>query len=444
MGQVSPEVDMWALGVSVYLMLSHTFPFPSCTLSELYGAHRRPLDLHSDSWQEISEDAKEFVRGLLATDRSQRLTVEQAFQSGWLWLSACDRLSEGPLSWRALPEEQACRSEELINYMQSIRMEESQWVADAVWKTLYLIRHGEAIHNIQEREAKLKAQAEAAEQLGLEHGSPEMKAAAERARKEVLKDKAFYDAPLSTKGKAMALETQAKLNILVKKAEYSKPSAVLVSPLERTLQTAALVFPKHPNTRVVEALRERQTGMPCDQHKSATEVFQRETFCHMNFRAEDPPSSGLHQQQLGASSLGVPVDGIEDAMQLRVRTQAFIQTLAELEDETVALVTHKGFLRELERGPFGNPDATEFDNCEVRVYDIALPRGGGPPLAELRYRRGKVPELPLKKSKARLSTQVAAICSSRDSYANRPRSASALSPLPEPIGARPSTAPAAG
>jgi len=36
------------------------------------------------------------------------------------------------------------------------------------------------------------------------------------------------------------------------------------------------------------------------------------------------------------------------------------------------LVTHKAFLRELERGPLGQAQAEEFGNSEVRVYDVTL------------------------------------------------------------------------
>jgi hypothetical protein len=42
------------------------------------------------------------------------------------------------------------------------------------------------------------------------------------------------------------------------------PTEVLVSPLQRTLQTADLVFPDHCNIRVRDELRERLTGRPAD------------------------------------------------------------------------------------------------------------------------------------------------------------------------------------
>ena len=33
---------------------------------------------------------------------------------------------------------------------------------------------------------------------------------------------------------------------------------------------------------------------------------------------------------------------------------------------------HKGYLRELERGPLGHSDAELFKNCELRVYRLIL------------------------------------------------------------------------
>lgn len=254
----------------------------------------------------------------------------------------------------------------------------------AVVKTLYLVRHGEALHNIQEREVNRLVQA-AASQQGMGKSSPEVKAAAEKMRKLVLEDEAFRDAPLSPDGKVGALAAQAELNRLSGKG-FSPPTCVLVSPLERTLQTAALIFPSHPNTHVVEALRERRTGLPCDERKAAIEVSARKTFCHMSF-------NHLKESDLEEDRFNM-YPAHEDAPHLRQRTSAFLETLRSLKDNVLAVVTHKAFLRELERGPLGNPSAKEFENCEVRVYDVALPADGGPSVARLRYSRAIAEEGP--------------------------------------------------
>lgn len=44
---------------------------------------------------------------------------------------------------------------------------------------------------------------------------------------------------------------------------------------------------------------------------------------------------------------------------MRARTGLLAGLLEAVPEASVALVTHKGYLRELERGPLGRPDATE-------------------------------------------------------------------------------------
>ena len=39
-------------------------------------------------------------------------------------------------------------------------------------------------------------------------------------------------------------------------------------------------------------------------------------------------------------------------------------------------MTHKGWLREFERGPLGRPNATEFGNCELRAFQLTIGEGG--------------------------------------------------------------------
>ena len=46
--------------------------------------------------------------------------------------------------------------------------------------------------------------------------------------------------------------------------------------------------------------------------------------------------------------------------------------LLEHEDTSVAVVSHKAYLRELERGQFGITDSPLFGNCEVRVYEVQI------------------------------------------------------------------------
>jgi serine/threonine protein kinase len=66
-----PEADVWAAGVTCYLLLSGRLPYADDDLSNFdpESIFRKitsdPLDLTSGDWQLVSEGAKEFVRSLL-------------------------------------------------------------------------------------------------------------------------------------------------------------------------------------------------------------------------------------------------------------------------------------------------------------------------------------------------------------------------------------------
>jgi len=257
--------------------------------------------------------------------------------------------------------------------------------APLVVKTVVFIRHGEAIHNIEEPRAQKCAGAQA-EALGHAKGSAAHKAMCEEARKAVLKNEVFRDAPLSEAGTSQAVACKEELVKLLESMGIEEPKEVLVSPLQRTLQTVAEVFPDSADIRVCEQLRERRTGAPCDepsrcmvQHQSLDQTNR----ASLRYLEEAPsvPNEGLQ----GIDLQTIP---LEDAPMLRCRTARLANILEDCCEQTVCVVGHKGYFRELERGPFGRPMATEFGNCEVRIYDVTLP-GDGTMTAMLRYCKGE-------------------------------------------------------
>jgi broad specificity phosphatase PhoE len=341
--------------------------------------------------------------------------------------------------------------------------------------TLYLLRHGEAAHNIQEKVA-MKRALEASLTDGLNADSPEARRRMEEARQAVLEDKSFFDAPLSDKGEREAAAvreliqeltcgnrstiyttddetqtsakccwlrppTKALTGPFVRVTEscwLPPPTEVLVSPLQRTLQTADLVFPDHCNIRVRDELRERLTGRPADNRMAsflAEQKFSRFSFVHLRLNSffsvkttvrplpllstplprpfmkkggveeHDDVDCADHDDDDGCDGCDTDNDGKEESMppvtkplnskrllasqessfnadqvqededKLRQRTMKLFELLAHSQHDSVVIVTHKGFLRALERGAFGQPHATEFQNCELRVYRFTMSRG---------------------------------------------------------------------
>jgi len=89
MGYMAPEVlaqrhystpvDMWALGVLTYTMLSGTTPF-----KPYHSCQAKNAQFEGATWERLSSEARDFCRGLLQRQPSKRTTAEQALSHAWL------------------------------------------------------------------------------------------------------------------------------------------------------------------------------------------------------------------------------------------------------------------------------------------------------------------------------------------------------------------------
>ena len=283
--------------------------------------------------------------------------------------------------------------------------------------TLYLVRHGEALHNVLEKAAQQKVRDEASSDMD----ATQVEALAEEARKAVLEDATLLDSPLTSAGKEQACQAGRVVKELHATQGLPLPTVVFVSPLQRALQTADRVFPDCTNIHVRAILQERQTGKPCDQRcpenyidrasfaRFSTNQICQEDLLLLEQQQQQPPSTGTfltpiveEEQSKSSSTTTSPAlerQSAEDCLvegkeMLRVRTGQVFRLLAKEVSATenkdqdnssdnsnsnnnnnthaVCIVTHKGYLRELERGYLGHPHATEFGNAEVRVYRITM------------------------------------------------------------------------
>eukprot|EP00854_Cymbomonas_tetramitiformis_P013183 gene13183-15576_t len=80
----TPAVDLWAIGVGLYMLLSGQFPFEDDDEDELERQIiAADLDLTTPEWDSISPEGKDLVRGLLHRDPKQRLTASDALEHSW-------------------------------------------------------------------------------------------------------------------------------------------------------------------------------------------------------------------------------------------------------------------------------------------------------------------------------------------------------------------------
>lgn len=225
---------------------------------------------------------------------------------------------------------------------------------------VYLVRHAEALHNIHERQAL---------QAAAERGIPENSELAQEMRRSVLNNESFLDAPLSSHGISQVRAARRRLRLL-DKTKYPAPQVVLVSPLRRALMTATELFAGTGAQFVaLEVLREKRTGYAADERRTVPELAAE--FPHVDFSYMSATTRVIEKG--------------ETNRQVQARGREFLEEyLPWIQESSVAIVTHKGWLRELrktvkERVDEGQTEVdfdvdqwhqTLFGNAEIRLADF--------------------------------------------------------------------------
>ncbi|TSM68901.1 Myosin light chain kinase, smooth muscle [Bagarius yarrelli] len=82
---ISYTTDMWSIGVICYILVSGLSPFMGDNETEtLSNVTSATWDFEDEAFDEISDEAKDFISNLLKKDMKVRLTCEQCFQHPWL------------------------------------------------------------------------------------------------------------------------------------------------------------------------------------------------------------------------------------------------------------------------------------------------------------------------------------------------------------------------
>ena len=79
------SVDIWAVGVLCYIMLSGRPPFKGKTKDDVFvEITSKNINYASDIWKTNSKEAKQFVKRLLMRDPKQRATADELLQDPWI------------------------------------------------------------------------------------------------------------------------------------------------------------------------------------------------------------------------------------------------------------------------------------------------------------------------------------------------------------------------
>lgn len=168
----------------------------------------------------------------------------------------------------------------------------------------------------------------------------------------------FRDADLSDNGKIQCKQFASKGDDIL-------PDLIVISPMNRTLQTATFCFPSLVHTIpwvAIEAIREISTPHPYNQRSSLADL--RIMYPHVDF------SHVLHEFD------PLPNDRKETADEVAARGEEFLEWLSKRKEQNIVVVTHAVFLMKLFEKVLQSDDsldASKYDNCELRSYELVIP-----------------------------------------------------------------------
>jgi len=91
-GLYNNSVDIWACGITLYIMLCGQAPFTGKSRQEVFDSIKnKPLEFKENVWSQVSTECKDLISKLLTKGLAERLSADQALQHSWFKMKLSDQ-----------------------------------------------------------------------------------------------------------------------------------------------------------------------------------------------------------------------------------------------------------------------------------------------------------------------------------------------------------------
>lgn len=98
MQKYNRKIDIWSMGVVLYIMLSGKVPFPGRTEPEIiHNVIKGVFHFNHPAFGSVSEECKDLIKNCLVKDSKQRYSATDALNHSWIISRADQAMTSGTI-----------------------------------------------------------------------------------------------------------------------------------------------------------------------------------------------------------------------------------------------------------------------------------------------------------------------------------------------------------
>lgn len=145
------EIDVWAMGVVLYTILTGNHPFISDNIQELFTKILKEEPLYPDS---MSNDAKDLLKGLLNKFPSKRLTIDKIISHPWFNHTVLTHVAKTNLTSTICIRR---NSDDHIKYVIDGQSQPDRLLLAKIQHSMLRFSRAGSIHNLQAKQIEITA-----------------------------------------------------------------------------------------------------------------------------------------------------------------------------------------------------------------------------------------------------------------------------------------------